>query len=268
MQVKEHRIKYSRPDKFKIYPIGDIHKGSIHCDEDAIERQIAKIKSEPNSYWVGMGDYCDSITKNDKRFEMGGLASWVKPANIIESQRKEIVRLFTPIKDKCLGLLTGNHEESLHQANQDDITGNICSDLKVPYLGYSCFLVLTFERFNSHWQLIIHAWHGSGAAQTEGARLNRLMRLVNDIEADIYLMGHLHAMTQHIPDRLTCRNGKIVSQKLAATITGSWLRAYTQPMPDEDESISYAERQGYKPSRIGCPIVHIDPDSRMFSIEG
>ena len=173
MQVKEHRISYSRPDKFKIYPIGDIHKGTIHCDEDAIERQIAKIKSEPNSYWVGMGDYCDSITKNDKRFEMGGLSSWVKPNDIIESQRKEIVRIFTPIKDKCLGLLTGNHEESLHQANQDDITGHICNDLGVPYLGYSCFLVLTFERFTSHWQGVIQAWHGSGAAQTDGARLNR-----------------------------------------------------------------------------------------------
>jgi predicted phosphodiesterase len=268
MQVKEHRIKYSRPDKFKIYPIGDIHKGSIHCDETAIERQIDKIKNEPNSYWIGMGDYADSITKNDKRFEMGGLAPWVKSSDIIESQRKELVRLFTPIKSKCLGLLTGNHEEALHKANQDDITRHICDDLGVTYLGYSCFLVLIFERMTEHWQLVIHAWHGSGAAQTEGARLNRLMRLVNEIEADIYLMGHLHAMTQHIPDRLSCRNGRVKSQKLAATITGSWLRAYTQPINDDDESISYAEQKGYKPSRIGCPVINIHPNSREFTIEG
>jgi len=62
--------------------------------------------------------------------------------------------------------------------------------------------VLRFERENSNerHQLIIHSWHGSGAAQTEGARLNRLIRLVNEIEADIYLMGHLHAMTSHTPD--------------------------------------------------------------------
>lgn len=267
MQVKEHSIKYSRPDKFNIYPLGDVHLGSVHSDEDAIERQVEKIKNEENAYWIGMGDYCDSITKNDKRFEMGGLASWVKANDIIESQRKRAVQLFTPIKSKCLGLLTGNHEESLHQANQDDITRHICDDLGVPYLGYSCFLVLKFTRFRSVWQLIIHAWHGAGAAQTEGARLNRLMRLVNEIEADVYLMGHLHAMTQHTPDRLVFRNGKVKSEKLAATITGSWLRAYTQ-MSADNEAISYAEKKGYKPSRIGCPVVHVEPDHQEFSIEG
>lgn len=261
MQVIEHQIEYTRPDTFYIRPIGDIHIGSLHCAENDVAEELSNTKK--NNFIIGMGDYFDAILKNDKRFDMEGLAPWVEKGNILESQRKRLKALFEPYKSNILCMLTGNHEETIHLHHQDDVTRNLCDDLGVTYAGYSCYLILKFKRKNSgevH-QYIIHAWHGSGAAQTDGARLNRLTRLVNDIQADIYLMGHLHAMTQHTPDRLMYRNGKIKSIKLAATITGSWLKAYTMNQP-----ASYAERQGYKPSRIGCPVIQICPDKDEFSI--
>ena len=263
MQVIEtDYIEYKRPDKFYLYCIGDIHIGSLHCAEHDLQRKITEIKDKKNAYWIGMGDYFDAILKDDKRFDIGGLADWVKKDNILEGQRKRLKELLSPIADKCICMLTGNHEESIHLHKQDDITQNLCDDLKVKYGGYSCFVSLRFSRAGCRRAYIIHAWHGSGAAQTDGARLNRLTRLVNDIQADVYLMGHLHAMTTHTPDRLVFRNGKIKSVKLAATITGSWLKAYTQNQPT-----SYAERSGYKPSRIGCPCVVFDPDEDDFWIE-
>jgi hypothetical protein len=186
----------------------------------------------------------------------------VRKDNIITDQKKRCIELFKPVQNKTICLITGNHEETIHKYLQEDITHNICDELKIPYAGYHCYVVLTFMRGpTTRRQYVIHAWHGSGAAQTEGARLNRLVRLVNDIQADIYLMGHLHAMTQHTPDRLTFRNGRIKSIKLAATITGSWLKAYTQGKS------SYAEEKGYKPSRIGCPCICINPDKDDFWIE-
>jgi len=186
----------------------------------------------------------------------------VRKDNIITDQKKRCIELFKPVQNKTICLITGNHEETIHKYLQEDITHNICDELKIPYAGYHCYVVLTFMRGpTTRRQYVIHAWHGSGAAQTEGARLNRLVRLVNDIQADIYLMGHLHAMTQHTPDRLTFRNGRIKSVKLAATITGSWLKAYTQGKS------SYAEEKGYKPSRIGCPCICINPDKDDFWIE-
>jgi len=269
MEVIERIISYTRPDTFSIYPIGDIHYGSIHCDEDGIEKQINQIAKEENSFIIGMGDFMDSILKNDPRFDIEGLAPWLKKGNIMESQRGKVNNLFEPVKDKILCLLTGNHEEEQHIRFQDDITRNICKDLGVRYGGYSCFLVLKFQRENSNerHQVVIHAWHGAGSAQTEGARLMRLVRLVNDIQADIYLMGHLHAMTQHTPDRLIYRGGRVKSLRLAATITGSWLKAYTQPKSDQELPPSYAEKKGYKPSRIGCPVIHIKPEYEEFTIE-
>jgi hypothetical protein len=245
-----------------LYPLGDVHAGSIHCCEHDIKAKVKEIAANPRAWWLGMGDYGESILKDDPRFDMDGLAEWVERGNIVESQRQWLRELFLPIAGQCLGMLTGNHEEQLHLRYQCDVTRNLCSDLGVPYAGYACFLHMTIQNTSTQKHgLLIHAWHGAGAAQTEGARLMRLMRLVNDIEADVYLMGHLHAMTSHTPDRLVWRDGKVRSIKLAATITGSWLKAYTQGQPP-----SYSERAGMKPSRIGCPVLRITPTTGEFEL--
>ena len=76
MEVIKHLITHKRPDKFKIYPLGDMHLGSVDCAEKDLEDIITQIKTERNSYWVGMGDYADLITKNDKRFSMDCLRSY------------------------------------------------------------------------------------------------------------------------------------------------------------------------------------------------
>jgi hypothetical protein len=73
-------------------------------------------------------------------------------------------------------------------------------------------------------------------------------------------MGHLHAMTAHTPDRLILESGNIKSIKLAATLTGSWLKTYNQSENDIQDP-TYGEKKGYKPSRIGCPVIRIMPDN-------
>jgi predicted phosphodiesterase len=267
--IEVPEITYARPDVFSIYPLGDVHMGSRQCDEEGIKRKVTQVRSEKNAYWIGMGDYADAILKNDKRFDVGGLAEWVKGDNIIELQREHVRDLFNPIKKQCLGFLTGNHEETLHINDQNDLTRNLCKDLGVTYGGYSCFISLKFKRSKSNevHQYIIHAFHGSGAAQQEGARMMRLMRLVNDIEADIYLMGHLHTITTYAPSRLVYRNGKIKSVPIHAVMTGSWLKAYAQPDEGEQLNSSYAERAGYKPNVLGCPCIKIKPDTQQVWIE-
>ena len=96
----------------------------------------------------------------------------------------------------------------------------------------------------------------------------RLMRLVNDVEADIYLMGHLHTVAVYTPDRLTLtRSGRVKATKLAACITGAWCKTYAQPHEGEELNASYAELAGYKPARIGSPVINIWPETQDFVIE-
>ena len=275
MEVISFSLTHTRPDVFDIYPIGDIHLGSIACVEDELQKTLQAVLHNPKAYMIGMGDMTECITKNDPRFDVGGLADWVVKDNIVESQRQRVVELLKPLADKgkIITLLTGNHEETVHSVWQYDMTRNLCQDLKVSYGGYSCFVVMNFLRgkrtsvqHDTH-EYIIHCHHGAGGAQTEGSRTMRLMRLVNDIEAHIYLMGHLHCITTYTPDRLSHFRGRIKSTNLIATTTGSWLKAYAQPHKGRQLNASYAEQKGYKPNRLGCPVIHINPDKNWFKVE-
>lgn len=265
MEVIHKVINYSRPDVIDIYPFSDAHLGSPGCSETHLRKKILECANKGNmAYALGVGDWADSITKNDKRFTGNCLADWVERTNIIESQRKKIKSIFSPITEQgqWLGIGAGNHEETIHDNHSDDLIRNVCNDLNVPYAGYHAFYNLEFRRCGKKTHnLIIHAWHGSGAAQTEGARLNRLVRLVNDFEADIYLMGHLHAKTTHETNRLGLVNGRITAVPVKASITGAWLKAYEQPEDGKSSDPSYVEKKGYKPAVIGCPIIRIRPDN-------
>ena len=265
MEVIEYKITYKRPDIFYLYPFFDIHLGANESAEKELGKKVVECANRGRfGLAMGGGDWCECITSKDPRWRTNGLAPWVEKRNIIDSERRRIREIFKPITEQkqliCIG--TGNHEEEIHRRHDDDIIRNLCSDMQVKYAGYQAFIVLKFYRAKrmTH-TLIIHSWHGSGSAQSEGGRLMRLVRLVNDIQADIYLMGHLHTMTSYTPDRLLHRDGRVRSTKLAATICGSWLKTYNQPDEGEIQDPTYGEEKGYKPSRIGMPLIRIEPDN-------
>jgi len=265
LEVIIHEITYRRPDVFYLYPFFDAHLGAIESSEDALIRKVRECADRGRKgLALGGGDWSDCITAKDNRWRGNGLAPWVEKSNIVDSQKRRCEEIFNPLKEEgqLIAIGTGNHEEEIHRRHNDDIIRNLCRDMRVPYAGYQAYIVLKFSRAGktTH-SLVIHSWHGAGGAQTEGARLMRLVRLVNDIEADIYLMGHLHTMTSYTPDRLVYRDGKIKSVKLAATICGSWLKTYNQPDEGTIQDPTYGEEKGYKPSRIGMPIIKIAPDN-------
>lgn len=259
METHLIRIKYRRSDEFHLHPFGDIHGGTIFCVEDKAKDKVKEINNDPYSYWWGMGDYSELIIPNDPRWDVEAIASWVERTNIAESQRKWVVKLFTPIKDKCWGLIEGNHESNIRLRNYQDIQLDICRDLGVKNLGASAFLRVCFERKNSNERhcFDIHVAHGSGSPQTEGGKIMRLVRGMMGFHADIYAMGHIHDIkTDSIAELYMDSNLNIKERRRVAVITGSWFKAYK-----EGAYASYAERKLYNPTTLGCPMITIRPDS-------
>lgn len=271
MEVITKTIEYSRPDKFTLYPIGDCHLGAVQCDEDLLEQTVSDIKKDPKALWLGMGDYCDCVTPSDfKRWDGRILADWMKghEDNIGATQVDRANELFKPIWNKCLGLIEGNHEESIRRYNHYNVIEELLKRAnkknEVPYAGVSCFVRLNFKRLESNTHdYIIHARHGEGSARTSGARALAVLRLSQSmVNAHITLMGHLHGQeSPDIPQRLILRNGKIKSFETIATMTGAWLRAYMQGVPP-----TYLERWGSPPSTLGCPRIIIDPDKDKMTL--
>jgi len=263
MEVIEYRVKFrSRKDEFRIYPLGDIHLGTKHCNEKKIRSLVDEIKNDPHALWIGMGDYAELITPKDPRWDVDVIADWVERSNVAESQRKRALGLFSPIKDKCIGLLEGNHEVSIRLHNYQDIYLDLCRDLDVTPLGFSAFVYFKFHRGRN-----IHSFkgvfrHGAGAPQTEGGIIMNLKKLMDGFEADLYCQGHVHAIKTNTIPILTLNDAlKIKARRRVGAISGSWFETYTQGV-----RASYAEIKGYSPNAIGCPHFVIVPDKERLSV--
>ncbi len=278
MEVIEKTIFYSRPDKFRLYPIGDCHLGVAHCDEDLLRDKVAEIKSQKNALWLGMGDYADLIVPTDfRRWDGKILAPWMKDHedNIGVTQLEKVDEILSPIWNKCIGLIEGGHDDNIRKYNHYDFMTELLKKAnkkkeppwdRVLYAGVSCLIRLNFKRQSSgetH-DYIIHARHGEGSARTSGARALAVLRLSQVfINANITLMGHLHGQeSPDIPERLILKDGKIKSFETIATMTGAWLRAYMQGVPP-----CYLERWGSPPSTLGCPCIIIEPDKNRMTLE-
>ena len=278
MEVIERTITYTRPDKFYLYPLGDMHLGAVHCDEDLLKTKVEEIRKLGNhAFWLGMGDYGDCITPSDfKRWDGKILASWMKDNedNIGPTQLEQVDKILSPIWGQCLGLLHGNHDDDIRRHNHYDFMKELLKKAngkstppwdKVPYGGFSCFVRLNFKRSGAEaHDYIIHARHGEGAARTSGARALAVLRLSQSmVNAHITLMGHLHGQeSPDIPQRLILKGGKIKAFETIATMTGAWIRAYMQGAPP-----CYLERWGSTPSVLGCPRIMIEPDKNRMVLE-
>ena len=250
--------------------------GPIHCDEDGVEAKVKEINADPYALWLGMGDYADLVTPSDfKRWDGAILAPWMKGKedNIGPTQLDRVEDLLSPIWNKCVGLIEGNHETSIRRYNHYDLMVELLKRAngkkeppwdKVPYGGVSCMVRLNFVRSGSRNDYVIHARHGEGSARTPGARALAVLRLaMTFVNANIVLMGHLHGQeSPDIPERLILRNHKIKSMETIATMTGAWLKTYMQGVPP-----CYLERWGSPPSTLGCPCIKINPDNHEMTLE-
>lgn len=259
------RIPYkSRSSEFVLYPLGDIHAGTVFCAEESIRRQVEIIRRDPKAYWVGMGDYAEFITPKDKRWDGSSIAPWVDRGDVARSQEKWVISLFKPIKNKCIGLLSGNHEESIRISFNQDVYRHICDALEVERLGYSCMVRLIFNRgmeTQKGFSVDCHFEHGSGSAQTPGGVTQRLVRMFNDYIADVYAMGHVHRVKVENSSPLAIvgqRSLQIKAKPKAGAMTGCWFRTYE----DNDGQPSYGEIKAYSPNVIGCPQFIFTPDKR------
>ena len=83
---------------------------------------------------MGGGDYCDAVILGDaKRFDVDTLPNWMlsgdpktirrRIKDILAAQRRRFLRLVDPIKDKCIGLIEGNHEYTIMKYHNRDHLG-------------------------------------------------------------------------------------------------------------------------------------------------
>lgn len=252
------RIPYKYGETIKIKPIFDVHYGCTECDISEFKKYI---NEDDDSYFIGGGDWLDSIIVSDsKRYKKSSDAS--NTDDIIDEQVDGFYELIKHKKDRILCALTGNHESNISKRYGTSPIKRLCKLLNVPYLGYSGFLKLVLHEDGSRVRTVMfYLNHGFGGGRTLGADLTRYYQTMNCYEADCYLFGHTHQKHWTPVERIGVRGNKIIHDSKHLIVCGTFLRTLSN-----NTDSTYAEEKGYRPVSLGGVKISIKPNNIFADI--
>lgn len=234
-------------DKIEIHPLADLHIGDMMCDYKAIREELDYIARTPNCYCILDGDLMDTAIASSVGDTYG--------ANIQPmEQLKECVELFGPVKDKILAVTSGNHENRIYKQDGIDITSLMCAQLGIGhrYSSTTAVLIIRFGWDKRHGRKMTYSayvCHGTGGGRKEGGKIQRLADLAQIVDADMYLMAHVHqpAAFRNTFFRANPNNNAVTKCEHLFVNTAAWL-----------DYGGYGDRNGYKPASNVNPVIVLD----------
>lgn len=260
MLVKTVNLEYKDSDPIiNIWAVTDLHDGTIHHPEDKVIGMMQTIAKTPHSRVIDLGDSAEFITPQDPRFELGSIASYVDKKNIAYSEAEHVASYYQYLKQEGVeldGKLEGNHEYSYSKHSDSNIQTILCKMLGCDDLGPSAFVRYLCKRKGSNESHLIVGFfaHGASSATTKPAKLNMLLRVMDDFEADFYGMGHVHDIITTTNTRLGLDSkARVKAKRTAGAICGCMFRTYT-----EGPEASYGEKRLYPPTIMGTVCFQLD----------
>lgn len=225
------RVVVPRADEIKLYPIADVHYGSIYCNEKAWMDFRDRIANEENSYVVLVGD----LVNNNLRSSVGSpYEDVIRPME----QKRMMVEMLRPLKSKIIGAVSGNHEKRSLREADDDVMYDILTklDLEPIYRQNSAFIHLCIgerttnignenEKTLPECGYMIAVLHGSGGGTMTGGSVNKVERFQYSLEGvDALITGHTHKGSITRPAKLTpdMAHGQMVIKPTLTVQAVSW----------------------------------------------
>lgn len=247
------------PDYIEIVIVCCLHIGHKGFDKARAEKWRAWGLSDPNRYFMDLGDDMENAVPGDEEHNSMMWDSNMMPAE----QYRKSAEYWAPVVEA--GKLIINHNSN-HAWRSEAKTG-ICipRNLNVFLQG------LTAEQKTpdpqpdvlplwGNWQALtelhvgkqvymIHSWHGSGNGCTPEAALRKCRSMATVNKADIFVMGHAHQRIAWSDNYLIhAGNGReaLERQRMFA-VTGGYLGWHD----------TYAERKGLPPNRRGSIVLRL-----------
>lgn len=209
-----------------IFPISDVHFGALeHLNKEWMEF-CKKIEKTPNAYIILGGDMVNNNVRT---------CSFINPYDELvrpREQKKRMVEYLTPIKDRILCAVSGNHEARSIKDDDVDITYDIMSKLDIEdlYRQNMCFMKVSLgHRKDDNSPIQSYTFgitHGAGGGIYTGATVNRNERFGNVIEGlDCLIVGHTHKGTVSKPSKIVIdrKNAKVSMSYYTVISMTSWL---------------------------------------------
>jgi len=250
-----HSIRVDRPTDWptcNVYILADLHIGDPHCDMAAVNAQIRRIQDDPHGVAICNGDLLNTALKTSVSDVYGEV---LKPIDQIVA----VSDLLMPIKEKIIGVTTGNHENRVYRNDGIDIMRIVCRELGIEdkYGPDGVMIFFRFGRGNMHTRhpenprqlFMIYATHGSGGGRKEGSKAMRLAELADIVDADIYIRSHVH-MPLIMRERFYRTN---TAQSAVHPVD----RLYVNTAATLEYG-GYAQQKEFKPASLKAPIIRLN----------
>ena len=229
--------------------IADVHLGHRNFNEKKLIEVIEFIKKH-DALWFANGDLIENSNKNS----VG--AGWVEQVLSPQAQINLICDFLHPIKETCLGMTSGNHEDRSHKDSGINPTEIIANTLQVPSAGDELFLIVANDRkkVGKGKAYTIYAAHTKTTNKTAGLAFNGMQNNLGWILTDVICKGHGHDMGLSPPSirvSIDTQNMAIVEKE-----SYYWLAGHYLDRPD-----SYVSKTSKQPKPLGTVALWLNMDT-------
>lgn len=243
-----------------VHVLSDWHLGDVNCKVNDIKEIVESIAKNKNAYALINGDIVNNAIKSSVSDIYGEKLSPMEQIDMA-------YEILKPIKDKILGITSGNHENRSYKDSGVDLTAFLAAKLGV-IDRYDPIATAIYLRVGEKNQAAtgkpdakrqicykIYMTHGSSGGRTEGSKINSLVRLQSIIDADIYIHSHTHqgAILKGARLKMDDRNSTIKEEECLFVNSAAQLKYG-----------GYGEKLGFKPSSTQQPVIRLSGEKKAF----
>lgn len=243
-----------------IYAISDVHYGALEHLEPQWYQFCKMVAETPNVYLILAGDLINNGVRT---------CSFINPYDELirpREQKKRMVEFLSPIKDRILCAVNGNHEARSMKDDDIDITYDIMAKLDIEdlYRPNACFMKVSLGHRSDNSPIASYTFattHGAGGGIYTGAAVNRNERFGNIIEGlDCLVVGHSHKGAITKPEKIIIdrKNNTVSMGHYTVVGTVSWLNYG-----------GYAMQKMLLPSHVADPqklILHMNQNKKRIEV--
>lgn len=207
----------------RIYPIADVHLGAAEHMTREWEQFCERVKDE-QAYIILGGDLINNSTRNS-------VSNIFDEVMRPRDQKRLMVEMLKPIRDRILCMTTGNHERRNKDVDDDPSYDIACKlDIEDVYRENIAFLKIQIgnkelDGTRNHTYLLT-VTHGAGGGMLTGGAVNRAERFAYVLDGDALILGHTHKpfVTQPSKIKIDPHNNKVTLKPFKVISMTSWLQ--------------------------------------------
>ena len=217
----------------KIACISDVHFGALEHMKHEWNAFLKTVLEDKNLYLILGGD----LINNNTRSSVG--SPWddtIRP----REQKRQMVEMLEPIKDRILCCVSGNHERRSLKDADDDPTYDIMTKLDIEdiYRQNAAFMKLQLGQHGNQSNKAEATYtfavtHGGGGGIYTGSTVNRNERWGNVIDGvDCVIVGHTHKGTVSRPSKIVfdAYNNKVSMKEYVVISCVAWQNYAEYPL--------------------------------------